>query len=88
MSYHHPVMKNFLVSKAFQHIVQRASFSFDSGERAFNTEAGVAVRNRSHIVMFDKLVFLESVSLPGKRRVCFYVYQDMSEQSRRSDNVI
>lgn len=45
----------------------RASFPYDSGQKAVNTEAGVAVRNGSHIVMFDKLVFLEWISLAGKR---------------------
>lgn len=32
--------------------------------------------------MFDKLVFLECIAPSGKRRVCFYIYQDMNEKSR------
>lgn len=36
-------------------------------QRAVTTEAGVAGRNRPHIVESDKLVLLESISLAGKK---------------------
>lgn len=63
---------SFILGEAVQ-IVQTASSPFHSEETCVNSEAGVAMRNRTHNVMFDELVFLDCISRPEKRRVCFNV---------------
>lgn len=63
--------------------MQRVSSPHDSGQRAVTTEVGVAVRNRPHIVVFDKLVLLEWISLAGKKgATVVHIYLNLKENQR------
>lgn len=56
-------------------------FPFKSQERrVFDTQAGVTVRNRSHIVVLDKQVFQEWVSYLERGASVFYTYEQLGRE--------